>query len=277
MASLRGCFSLAVLLVLCFTLCSSSSSSASAILGMVVPLYVYPTSAALKSEYRPVVNGTNYVPGWVIVNPNSGTGSTCPPNSDWQAALNILTNTLNIGYIHSSYGSGNLTLLFAEIANYVKCWKVSGIFIDEASNDVNLIPYYKQLYQYIKGKDANIDVWINPGTNTPQGFLDVADVIVIFESEYSAWQTYTPDSYVASTSSFRFAAIVNNVPSITVMQQVVDQMDKWNIGWGIVYETGNSYTSGLPTFYVPEVTYLYDKFHPSLSSSTSSARRLRSW
>ena len=79
--------------------------------GLVYPLYVYPTKAALAGVYRDVISVASIARVAVIVNPDNGDQAACPPNADWAAANALLRhpNITTLGYVHSAYGKRPLT------------------------------------------------------------------------------------------------------------------------------------------------------------------------
>lgn len=79
--------------------------------GLVYPLYVYPTKAALAGVYRDVISVASIARVAVIVNPDNGDQAACPPNADWAAAIALLRhpNITTLGYVHSAYGKRPLT------------------------------------------------------------------------------------------------------------------------------------------------------------------------
>ena len=61
---------------------------------------------------------------------------------------------------------------------------VDGIFFDQASTDCSHArSYYKDLYSYVNGKDGR--VVLNPGTQTNECYMAVADIVVNFEDTYA--------------------------------------------------------------------------------------------
>jgi len=228
--------------------------------GMVYPLYMYPSGAAGLNVYESVNNATESVSVmWGIVNPDNGDDNKCPPNSDWVNAEHILAKTRTLGYTHSSYGNRDIAAVKAVIANYYSCWSPKGIFIDEAANSQDKLSYYCELYAYIKQLGGSgTSVWINPGTNTIEGYINCADVIMAAEMDYAAWTSYTPSAWMSKYAPERFGTIIGDVTSAN-MPGVITKMASDKFGYGIVYSQSLStaYTSTtLPTFWEAEVKYI---------------------
>ncbi|MDE2589928.1 MAG: fibronectin type III domain-containing protein, partial [Patescibacteria group bacterium] len=160
--------------------------------GILEPLYCGPyvieDSSTCKNE-----NGTNdfawldindtknkypHVPYFVIVNPNSGPGSSL--SSDYQRGIANLTKSgvIVLGYVHTSYDNGQVP--YSQARNWVDEWVnwysaknsvmgnlgIKGIFLDEMSNNPTSgnLTYYGNLTNYIHG---NLTYSIgNPGVET---------------------------------------------------------------------------------------------------------------
>lgn len=87
-----------------------------------------------------------------------------------------------LGYTHSTYGARPLSEIYPVIDNYVACWNVAGIFVDETPTSIDSIGYYQALYDYVKGKDPNLLVWLNPGTTPAEAYLWYSDTIMNYEN-----------------------------------------------------------------------------------------------
>lgn len=218
---------------------------------------MYPTAAAVEGVYADVAKAAATVPTVVVINPDNGDQATCPPNSDWLSAIKVLKagNASLIGYVHSSYGKRPLAEYRAEIAAYLQCWEVDGIFVDEAADTPDMIPYYKEVAAAVGELRPNASVWLNPGGSTDHGYLEVADVLVQFESPDAHFQTYTPPPYVANSSDpGRCAMMVLKVADQARMEAVVKKIREDHCGWIIVLDASTSYTSPHPpTFWTDEV------------------------
>jgi hypothetical protein len=77
----------------------------------------------------------------VIINPDSGPGSTDYPDVDYTAAVEKLStygNALMVGYVRTGYATRNISTVIAEVDNYAgwssnsSALTMHGIFFDEA-------------------------------------------------------------------------------------------------------------------------------------------------
>ncbi|KUJ17374.1 uncharacterized protein LY89DRAFT_684436 [Mollisia scopiformis] len=121
---------------------------------ILFPLYFYPDPGAWQPLYTSLSSYPS-VTFDVIINPDSGPGSTVYPDSNFIAGiaeLNSYPNANLLGYVHTSYATRNLTVVESEIAQYENWSKyedadiaVAGIFFDEAPDT-----YSEASYQYME-------------------------------------------------------------------------------------------------------------------------------
>jgi len=230
--------------------------------GMLYPNYVFPTPSALTRVYTPVAAVAASFPEFVVINPNNGNDAVCPVNSTWKAVLDLYSRFPHLsvlGYVYSSYGHRSTLPIMRTIDNYFQCWNVKGIFIDEVGNTIKNYTYYEQLYTYIKLKDKNATVWLNPGANVPVQFVNISDKVVIFESSYRKYLNWSPSPFVSRYPSSKFAALVLDTPLPNLMREVIDKLEKQNVGWLSVFNFGSGYAFSVPSFFADEITYLKKK------------------
>jgi len=96
---------------------------------MLIPLYIYPAGGAWAN----VVNANFYENIDVVINPNSGVGTS--QNSDYVNGVNQLRagNVGVYGYVYTGWGTRLPTTVKAEIDNWQAWYNVDGIFLDESS------------------------------------------------------------------------------------------------------------------------------------------------
>jgi len=238
-------------------------------MGLVYPLYVYPLKAALDGIYTQVSSARAHgITLYVILNPGNGDAVSCPANSDWQPAIDLLKQkgVRTIGYVHSSYAKRALSAYEPEIDKYLECWQVEGIFVDEVSSQSKDIPHYQQLFDYIK-EQAKItgnppSVWLNPGTDADEGYMNVSDVIWQFESPLSAFEKYTPPPYLRKYPSTRTGMMVLDVADEQTMEVILRNVSAMNAAWSIVLSV--PYTSPVaPAYWDQEVLFVQKYFSPS--------------
>lgn len=156
--------------------------------GLIVPLYIYPTATQRSASYNRIANLQKLYPKVkivAIVNPNSGPGTSV--NSDYKMAIDILASggVTIIGYIHTSYGNRDSSLVQTDINNWKLFYpKVNGLFFDEVINDYDSVKfnYYVNLVSLAKTKGFNFFT-SNPGWLTYQGIVDLFDMTLVYESK----------------------------------------------------------------------------------------------
>jgi len=220
-------------------------------LGILAPAYFYPTPGG--SDWDKLTAAAPFVPITAILNPDSGPGAQVDAN--YTAAVDNLRAAGGkvIGYVHTSYATVPLAQVFAEIKDYRRWYHLDGIFIDEMTSDNSKqhINYYEKIDDYVHQLASHWIVVGNPGTNTPEAYLHVANELVLFENG-SGYDTYTPPTWQAQQPATRFANLVYDVSSDATMQTDVQLAASRNTGW--VYVTDAS----LPNPYAALPSYWTD-------------------
>jgi hypothetical protein len=126
-------------------------------------------------------------PRLLVVNPASGPGPEAVPA--YRAAVRAAqrAGARVLGYVHTGYGARPAAEVMADIDRYVSWYGVDGVFLDEASHDVERLGYYAALGRRARAGDAHRVVVLNPGVVPAREYFDLADVIVTFEGPYAAY------------------------------------------------------------------------------------------
>ncbi len=234
-------------------------------LKILIPLYIYPNWYERdKYIWKQVASAGKKVPIVAIINPNNGPDSKSP-NVDYQQGLKDLhqSGVKIVGYVHSSYGKRDLSLVKADIDLYLKYFNVDGIFVDETASSKDKLEYYHQIYQHIKSQTKSLQVIINPGTDLDESYIKkpVADVAVIFENERKVWSQYHPPVYTKHYSAQHFAALIHTTANSQLMKTTLDRAANSNFGY--VYITNDSTNSPnhnpwdtLPSYWQSQVDYI---------------------
>ncbi len=144
--------------------------------GLLLPFYIYPTATAIQPLLDAKSNYPN-VPLRVIMNPNSGPGSS--KNTDYVNAIATLQQAgiSILGYVHTNYGNRNKTTVKNEINKWNNWYKPDGIFLDEMGLKH---AYYQEITAYAKGLGIQYVVG-NPGTNIDVSAGNDVDSLVLYE------------------------------------------------------------------------------------------------
>eukprot|EP00042_Codosiga_hollandica_P015248 m.36113 g.36113 ORF g.36113 m.36113 type:complete len:276 (+) comp44487_c0_seq1:60-887(+) len=216
----------------------------------LVPLYAYPTSAALTAEWDVIASMCSTVPTLVIMNPDNGDGDQCPPNLDWINALNSVAGCGTLGYVYTNYGDRPLDEVQEVIDSYLQCWDVNGIFVDETSNVAADLPYYTSVYNYIKSKNESLLVTLNPGSVTPEAYANISDILVLFEDYGANWQDFQTPSFVSSYPPSKFSALLHYANgTVTVAQAKADIALGLSRGFEWMYVLDSNNYADIPSFY----------------------------
>jgi hypothetical protein len=122
----------------------------------------------------------------IVLDPNDGPGTGYTS----QVAAAHAKGARVIGYVLTGAASRASTTVKADIDQYYSLYPtLDGIFLDEATSDcTHAQSYYQPIHDYIKASHPNATVVINPGTNVPSCYLNVADIVVTFESSFAEYQ-----------------------------------------------------------------------------------------
>lgn len=152
--------------------------------------------------------------GMLILNPASGPGDAPRPDLAEAAARARGAGIAVLGYVPTAWGGRPLADARRDVDRYADWYPLGGIFLDETpgqqEGSANLA-YYRALATQIRQRCPRGQVVCNPGQNTSPAYLEVADVLVIFENSalrYAGWQAA---EWVAAYPPERFAHLVHSV------------------------------------------------------------------
>lgn len=149
-----------------------------------------------------------------VCNPSSGSGASI--NLDWVTQItNAHAAGLKIvGYVKTDYTNITLAAAKADIDNYYAWYNVDGIFLDECGWEAAKIPYYADLYAYIKSKNGK--VVINPGIpGIDEGYMAVCDIVMNFEGYATAYLSQTFPAWTIKYPSNKFWHCIHDVVDIS--------------------------------------------------------------
>jgi hypothetical protein len=160
----------------------------------------------------------------MIMNPSNGPGSSSDPDYVDAVADAQVEGIKVLGYVYTLYTSRDINEVKSEIDDYMTWYGVDGIFLDEVSNDGADLAYYEDLASYIRSKSGPF-IMINPGTVPDEQYMDVADVVIVFENIYSEYTTRTFPAWMDSYSRTRFMHLVYDTPE-------ADFQNAWSLAMG---------------------------------------------
>lgn len=221
-------------------------------LEVLVPAYFHPIGAGAP-HWAAMTSGTSATPTvkvTAILNPADGPSNQVDTNIRLAATQFVAAGGNLVGYVFTGYGTGSKSLeaIKAEIDAYFTFYGrdlISGIFLDEMASTANRLDFYRELYRYIKAKDASLRVIGNPGMLPTAGYAEVADVLTVFEgksSQYSSYNPRTPDAdWTYARPNGSLATLVHNTATCAAMQTAVQASASARYNMGMVYVTHREY------------------------------------
>ncbi|KAI0029099.1 Spherulation-specific family 4, partial [Vararia minispora EC-137] len=234
-------------------------------LGILYPLYAWPTSCSLWKPIADQISAHSDVQFHIIINPNNGP-ETSPADPAFQACIPTLTSagtsTVVLGYVRTGYTTevtaaevqGNVSLY----ASWGSAYRPTGIFFDEVSNDPTLANAYASYAAFARSSGFNFvgrsrPITFNPGTSTDPSYFSSADLIVTFENVYSTFAGASSLVISPSMPAAKQAVILYAAPT-TAYTSTIDTLA--SLGVGAVYMTDDSIPNpydSVPTDWAAEV------------------------
>jgi len=118
---------------------------------------------------------------------------------------NIQKNeNLAIWYIYSKYWKRNINIIKQKIDNWLKYYpNINWIFVDEVST--HNYEFYKEIFDYVKSKDKNLIIILNPWTNPDESYINIADNIIIYENRCNQYNEYSLANWVSKYEKTKFS------------------------------------------------------------------------
>ncbi|KAF9262910.1 hypothetical protein L218DRAFT_959743 [Marasmius fiardii PR-910] len=231
----------------------STHAAASTVL---FPMYIYPFFNTPCGGWTGAINTIQAHPTqpfYLVINPDSGPGSTSQPNSDWTGCIPQLksasSNVKVLGYVHTSSGSQSQTAVVANITKYAgwsAAYRVDGIFFDESPTTAGKVTYMQTLAGQARTKFGSTSpVVLNPGTTTNSGYYSFSNFIITAENFYSAFST-SQLSFSTSTPAAKQAVVLHDGPAVTDANLVQELVSTDKIG--AIFLTSQEYNTIPPDF-----------------------------
>jgi hypothetical protein len=231
---------------------------------LCVPAYFDPH--AHHGEWRRLCEGAPGV-GRIVANPANGPGSERLRGYVWAMELAHLHGIEVCGYLSTAYASRPLEDITSDIERWYALYPIDGIFVDEVSSTARDLEYYTKVSTLVVERDPDRHrVIFNPGAPAARGHMDLCNVLLNWESAWSAydvgyprnaeWLTrYPPDS---------FWHIAYNCPDIDSMRRAIALAGSRHAGW--VYVTNRAGAN--PYGSLPPPEYWRDELRSLTSSAT---------
>lgn len=194
---------------------------------LLLPLYQYPEGTTWDPVYS-AIEANPDVEFQIIINVDSGPGGSTPDDNfvTGTSKLNSYSNVQTLGYVHCSYGADE-----EGVAQNVTEWaawntyteanvSIHGIFFDETpntasgTNDVSFVQAVVEAASTAFGSNKFTSM-LNPGATVEHDeFWTLADYIVIFEDEASAYSASVLTSNIPSGKASQSSILIYDFASI---------------------------------------------------------------
>ncbi len=129
---------------------------------IILPSYFHPT----QQDWSDILENIESKPKieYVILNPHNGPGQSCDDDYLFLRQGLHKRRIKVLGYVHTGYVKRNMELVKQDVLNFVKWYKVDGIFVDEVSNDnrQSTMAYYNTLSDFIRSQSRLLISLPNP-------------------------------------------------------------------------------------------------------------------
>ncbi|KAJ5327960.1 hypothetical protein N7452_008350 [Penicillium brevicompactum] len=247
--------------------------------GIIVPLYAWPGTDAWAAVYESVAANPS-VPFYLIVNPDTGPGTTEYPEEVYItgiAKLNSYSNVHVLGYTHTNHGTRAKSEVEKDIAAYAK-WSsfagrdisLAGIFFDLTPNgqDQSKLGYFQELSSTSKRSGLDMVIF-NPGAKILADVSDcfaAADLIVEYENTYANWMALAPTEHLSAHGNDAKKAIILNQTPVDASIDTVVRLAK-NMRLGAIYLAYDDNYMGLSS--VPKIAIAFSEKRKARRNSHS--------
>jgi hypothetical protein len=217
----------------------------------LVPAYFYP-----GSDWNQAI-ASKPPPGVMIVDITSS-GAGIAPNRIYQVTLKHAraAGITLAGYVNTDYGHRPVAAVEADVRHYRSWYGVTSIFLDEVASGRSGLPYYRQLAGYIHGANPGSKVVLNPGTYPDEGYLNVGDIVMVYENTYANYVRLRVPGWVHNFPASKFAYTVYGAGQDQVAHAITLALSRHA---GYVYVTNGSGTNpygSLPSYWPAENTII---------------------
>ncbi|WP_210208901.1 spherulation-specific family 4 protein [Roseiarcus fermentans] len=229
---------------------------------LLVPAYFDPGTGGTEGQtdgWAQMTASAGKVGITAIFNPVGGPDTSADPS--YAAALAGFESAGGtvVAYIDTLYGAAPVGAMEAQIETYLSQYPglIDGFFVDEMSVSAAALPYYQQLYGFVRALGP-YQVIGNPGTTTGQTYLAAADTLTTVEVNAATYPATAPPSWVYVHPAPTFSNIVSGETSAAGMAADVALAYVRNVGY--VYITDQVMTASdgdlydrLPSYWSEEV------------------------
>ena len=144
----------------------------------------------------------------------------------------------------------------ADITTWRTLYNVTDIFFDQTASSPSYLAYYQDIANVVHATPGALTM-LNPGINVDERYLQMADILNIFEGTRASYATWAPAAWVANYPAARFSHLVYSVPDAAGMTAVLNQALTRRAGY--VYITSDTLPNPwdvLPPYWATEVAQI---------------------
>ncbi len=176
-------------------------------------------------------------PAVVIINPASGPGTAPISHYVAQVTEARAAGARVFGYVWTSYGRRSLADVRAEMHRYSLYYGIKDIFLDEASNKAEGLPYYTTACAEIHTTGGKVA--LNPGTTTLEDYFKIADHVMCFEGTHTTFNATARPTWEQNYPGKPWHAI-HSCPAASMSSMVYSS---YITGAGLVWVTDDVMTN----------------------------------
>jgi len=138
-----------------------------------------------------------------------------PWNWDFEKAQEVFNDmiekthkndNLAVWYIYTLYWKRSLSTVKKRIDNWLKEYpSIEWFFFDEVSSSKDELEFYTEIYNYVKSKNENLIVILNPWTTPDKWYMNISDNIVLYETYCERYSKYKQPTWINQYANSRFS------------------------------------------------------------------------
>ncbi|KAF7326105.1 hypothetical protein MKEN_00461900 [Mycena kentingensis (nom. inval.)] len=193
-------------------------------LGILLPLYAYPNDGCgAWSSVNSAISAHSSTQWYIIINPDSGPGSTDTTYQNCVAALSSSSNRITMGYIDTTSRRGSVNTQIDTYAGWPSAARPTGIYLDVISPTAGMLSTYEGYASYARSKGFSF-IGLGAGQSVPDAYLSLGDLVTTYEASYTE---FNPASLSGSAS--KQAIDLANAPSSGSYAGVIDRLQSMGV------------------------------------------------
>jgi hypothetical protein len=218
----------------------------------IIPAYSYPNPPTFWDNS---IAGANPVQ-FMIADPASGPGRTRDANYTSVIARARAAGIRVMGYVDTDYARRSQSSMRADITTWKTLYNVTDIFFDQTASSPASLAYYQAIADVVHATPGALTM-LNPGINVDERYLQMADILNIFEGSSADYAAWAPAAWVANYPAKRFSHLIYGVPDAASMTTVLNQALTRQAGY--VYITSDVLPNPwdvLPPYWTTEIAQI---------------------